>query len=98
MSVVIRDGKILYEGDDPYTWIEQESQREKRRGPGIRRLAKRIGQVVGWEIAEIARNPSIRFRMKLCWWDFWVGIFWDRKSHALYICPVPMLVLKFWRE
>lgn len=24
------------------------------------------------------------------WYDFWVGVFWDAKKHALYIFPIPM--------
>lgn len=28
------------------------------------------------------------------WYDFWVGAFYDRKKRALYICPLPMLVIK----
>ena len=24
------------------------------------------------------------------WFDFWVGWFWDRKGHRLYVFPVPM--------
>lgn len=28
------------------------------------------------------------------WYDLWIGAYWDRKSRALYICPVPMFGLK----
>jgi hypothetical protein len=25
------------------------------------------------------------------WYDFWVGLFWDRKSRRLYVLPVPCI-------
>ena len=28
------------------------------------------------------------------WYDFWVGAYYDRKNHVLYICPLPMCVIK----
>lgn len=28
------------------------------------------------------------------WYDFWVGLFYDRKSRVLYIFPIPMLGIK----
>jgi hypothetical protein len=31
------------------------------------------------------------------WYDFWVGLYWDRKKKVLYILPIPMvgLIVKF---
>lgn len=25
------------------------------------------------------------------WYDFWVGLYWDRCSHTLYFMPIPMV-------
>ncbi len=30
----------------------------------------------------------------LAWYDGWIGYYYDRKSKALYICLIPMVVLK----
>ena len=29
------------------------------------------------------------------WYDFWVGVFWDRNKRVLYVAPLPCCVLKF---
>lgn len=28
------------------------------------------------------------------WYDLWMGIYWDRKSRALYLLPLPMIGIK----
>jgi len=25
------------------------------------------------------------------WYDFWVGVFWDRESRKLYVLPLPCI-------
>ena len=29
----------------------------------------------------------------LAWYDFWIGIYFDRQIRKLYICPFPMIVV-----
>ncbi len=36
-----------------------------------------------------------RVQISFAWYDFWVGAYWDRKARALYICPLPTLVLRW---
>ena len=35
---------------------------------------------------------SITFRF--CWYDLWVGAYYDRKARAWYICPLPCCVFR----
>jgi hypothetical protein len=42
-----------------------------------------------------AREPDagrvMRIRPLFAWYDLWIGAYWDRKAHALYVLPLPML-------
>jgi len=29
------------------------------------------------------------------WYDFWVGVFWDRQKRRLYVLPIPCVGLVF---
>jgi len=31
----------------------------------------------------------VKIRIVVAWYDFWVGAFFDRKKHALYLFPMP---------
>jgi hypothetical protein len=32
------------------------------------------------------------------WYDLWIGAYYDRKNRTLYICPLPMIVIKIERK
>ena len=34
-------------------------------------------------------------RLFFAWYDAWVGLYFDRKARALYVCPLPFVVLRF---
>lgn len=40
----------------------------------------------------------LRCTLTFLWYDLWIGAYYDRKEKTLYVCPLPMCVLKFWRE
>ena len=44
-------------------------------------------------------KPRLRVRFIFAWYDFWVGLYYDRYQRVLYFCPVPMLCLRFqWQS
>ena len=40
----------------------------------------------------------MKIKFFFAWFDFWVGFYYDQKGHALYVCPLPCCVFKFWRS
>lgn len=36
--------------------------------------------------------------ISFAWYDLWIGIYIDRARRAVYVCPLPCLVLKFQRR
>lgn len=40
-------------------------------------------------------KPFIRVRLIVRWYDFYIGLYYDRKERALYWLIVPMIGLRF---
>jgi hypothetical protein len=39
-----------------------------------------------------------RVRFFFRWYDLWIGAYYDRDQRALYVCPLPMLGVRFGRS
>lgn len=37
------------------------------------------------------KYPEFRIRPMFAWFDFWVGVFVDRKNRQIYVFPLPMI-------
>lgn len=35
-------------------------------------------------------------KLFFAWYDIWVGLFIDTKKKAIYLCPIPCVVIKFY--
>lgn len=53
-----------------------------------------IGAITGQIIWHACHSG--RISIFFAWYDFWIGMFYDRERRMLYICPVPMVVVKIW--
>ena len=34
-----------------------------------------------------------KIRLSWKWYDLWVGAYWDRDAHVLFVCPFPTVVI-----
>lgn len=44
-------------------------------------------------LLNVLMEPLLRVRLFVAWYDFWIGVYWDRKRRWLYLCPLPMIGL-----
>lgn len=40
----------------------------------------------------------MKISLIFAWYDFWVGLFWDKNKKILYFFPIPMVGIKFSKE
>ena len=40
----------------------------------------------------------LRFKIKFSLADWWIGIYIDRKDESVYICPLPCILIKVWKQ
>ena len=43
-------------------------------------------------------NIENTMKMKIKWYDLWVGVYYDRKKRTFYICPFPTIVVIIQRK
>ena len=43
-------------------------------------------------------KPTIRIKPYFRWYDLWVGAYVDTRRQAVYICPLPTIGIKIWRD
>lgn len=86
-------------GRGPYWYVS--CPHCKRRGPND---SNRARAVAVWNQRRAVLPPPIparprwRVSLKRAWYDLWVGAYYDRARRALYLCPLPTVVLKIERS
>lgn len=47
---------------------------------------------------KVITTKKLRVKPFFRWYDLWVGVYVDTRLKAIYICPLPTIGLKIWRE
>lgn len=37
---------------------------------------------------------KVDFSISFKWFDFWIGIFYDKNNKIIYFCPIPTICIK----
>ena len=53
-------------------------------------------EVPNFDLVKEGYDPGYKVSIFFAWYDFWIGWFYDRKR-TLYICFIPMVVIKIER-
>ena len=46
----------------------------------------------------MSERKRLSIKLSFKWYDFWIGFYYDRKMHALYVCILPMLPIRLALE
>lgn len=41
---------------------------------------------------------NLKIELFFAWYDFWVGLYFNRKEKSVYICLIPCLVIKIYKD
>ena len=96
--------KYVYEAMDKMglefqDFVEAESQDDaqvqiRRKGLFVTKLT----MVKGPFQRPSGESMKLYCKVAWLWYDLWVGFYWDRVARALYFCPLPTIVFKFYWE
>lgn len=42
----------------------------------------------------MTNKPTVSIKPIFAWYDFWIGLFWDKRRRILYVFPIPMCGFK----
>ena len=44
------------------------------------------------------KTKNFTFELFFAWYDIWIGLYVDKKNDCVYICLIPMVVIKIERR
>lgn len=63
-------------------------------GHVIRLGCLECGYVFNEQVKAQPSRPKKRVSFFFAWYDFWVGVYYDRAERVLYVCPLPCCVVR----